>query len=354
MIRVLVVDDSRVSREFLQYVLGSDPEIEIAGTAANGQEALEAVERTKPHVVTMDVHMPGMDGFDATRRIMETRPTPIVIVSGTYVASETAMAFRAMEAGALAALPRPAGIGHPDHERTAADLVRTVRLMSEVKVVRRWRSRASNGLGAAGAIVQPGLVPDLAAVAIGASTGGPPALQSILSQLPADFPAPVLVVQHIAHGFAEGFAGWLANCGSLPVRLGVHGETIQPGRVYLAPDHYHMSIAGKRLVLSQEPAVNGLRPAVSHLFRSVAESFGGHAIGVLLSGMGIDGALELKTMKDRGAVTIAQDKASCVVHGMPGEAIRLGGVSYVLPPERIAAALLTISGYLDRGLQNTG
>jgi two-component system, chemotaxis family, protein-glutamate methylesterase/glutaminase len=342
LIKVLVVEDSAVVRELLRHILSSDPEIQVVATAADGDEAIEAVERTRPDAITMDVHMPRMDGFDATRRIMETRPTPIVIVSGAADIAEQTTAFRAMQAGALAALPRPAGIGHPNHERTAAELVQTVKLMSEVKLVRRWARQQQPK-----PISVPPPAPsaaDVSVIAIGASTGGPQALQTIVSQLPAGFPIPILVVQHIANGFAKGFADWLGQSANLPVRIARHQETMQPGHIYVAADGYHLQVANRgNLLLTQDQMENGLRPSVACLFRSVAAVYRANAAGVLLTGMGKDGAHELKLMKEQGSVTIAQDRESSVIHGMPGEAIRLQGAIYVLPPEKIASLLVSFA-----------
>ena len=339
-----MVEDSPVVREFLVHILGSDPDIQVIGTANDGEEALEAVRRTQPDVITMDIHMPKMNGLEATRRIMETYPTPIVIVSGSKNPQEVTTTFDAMEVGALAVLPRPAGIGHPDYEATARELVQTVKLMSEVKVVRRWpRGRreaavprpAETGLKRALAKVR--------VVAIGASTGGPPVLHTILAALPKDFPAPVLIVQHMAAGFIRGFADWLSQSSRLPVHLATHGEYILPGHIYLAPDECQMKVErGGRIVLTRDPPENGLRPSVSYLFRAVAEVYGGDAVAGLLTGMGRDGAEELKLLREKGAITFAQDKESSVVHGMPGEAIRLDAATLVLPPERITAVLVNL------------
>ena len=340
MIKVLVVEDSPVVREFLVHILGSDPAIRVVGTAHDGEEAIEAIARTQPDVITMDVHMPKMNGLDATRRIMETCPTPIVVVSGSTDPREVATTFEAMEAGALAVLRRPAGLGHPDYEATARELVQTVKLMSEVKVVRRWpRARRDQVARPAQARLDhaPGKV---RIVALGASTGGPPVLHTILSQLPEDFPAPVLVVQHMAAGFVRGFIEWLAQSSRLPVHLAAHGEQLLAGHVYVAPDELQMKVErGGRIALTRDAPENGLRPAVSYLFRSVAEVYGSDAVAGMLSGMGRDGADELKLLKDMGAATFAQDKDSSVVHGMPGEAIKLGAATFVLPPEKIAAVL---------------
>ena len=340
MIKVLVVEDSPVVREFLVHILSSDPGIRVVGTAHDGEEAIEAIARTRPDVITMDVHMPKMNGLDATRRIMETCPTPIVVVSSSTDPREVATTFEATEAGALAVLRRPAGIGHPDHEASARELVQTVKLMSEVKVVRRW-SQARRDPVARPAQARLDHAPGkVRIVALGASTGGPPVLQTILSQLPRDFPAPVLVVQHMAAGFVQGFIEWLGHSSRLPIHLAAHGEQILPGNVYVAPDELQMKVErGGRIALTRDAPENGLRPAVSYLFRSVAEVYGSDAVAGMLSGMGRDGADELKLLKDVGAATFAQDKDSSVVHGMPGEAIKLGAATFVLPPEKIAAVL---------------
>lgn len=340
MIKVLIVDDSPVVREFLVHILGSDPRIEVVGTATDGESAVEAAQRLRPQVITMDIHMPGMDGIAATRRIMETFPVPIIIVSGSGDPREVATTFRAMEAGAVAVLRRPAGVGHPDHEATAMELVQMVRAMSEVKVVRRWPRRAGDIAPPPGGIPLAPRSGRVKVMAIGASTGGPPVLQSILAELPQDFPVPILIVQHMSVGFTQGFVQWLAQSSTLPVHLAMHGEHIRPGHVYVAPDAFHMKVErGETVVLKKDEPEHGLRPSVSYLFRSVKEVYGGDVVAGLLSGMGRDGADELKFLKDNGALTFAQEKDSCVVYGMPGEAVRLDAATLVLTPQKIAAMM---------------
>lgn len=341
MIKVVIVEDSPVAREFLTYLLTSDPEIQVVGIARNGAEALDVVKEKRPDVITMDIHMPIMDGFEATRRIMETVPTPIVIVSGSIGATEVTSTFRAIEAGALAVVRRPPGMNHDAFEAGSRELLQTVKLMSEVKVVRRT---LRTPLGHAVAPLPVARVTRVGggfqAIAIGASTGGPPVLQRILSELPRDLPMPVFIVQHIAKGFVQGFAEWLSGAAHFPVHVASHGEAALPGRGYVPPDGLHMGVmAGLHIALSDQPPENGLRPSVSHLFRSVAQVLGPNAVGVLLTGMGRDGADELKTMRNCGAVTIVQNEESSIVHGMPGEAIKLDAAMHVLPPEGIAVLL---------------
>jgi two-component system, chemotaxis family, protein-glutamate methylesterase/glutaminase len=344
MIRVLIVEDSPVAREFLAYLLTSDPVIQVVGVAKNGAEALDAVTRLRPDVITMDIHMPIMDGFEATRRIMETVPTPIVIVSGSTGVTEVASTFHAMEAGALAVVVRPPGMNHDAFEEGSKELIRTVKLMSEIKVVRRIPTTHKARAPRRPPIAPPPILPmEIQVAAMGASTGGPPVLQKILSRLPQDLRFPVLIVQHIAPGFVKGFGEWLAGASGFPVRIASRGELPLPGRAYVAPEGFHMGVGiGPRIVLSDHAPENGLRPSVAHLFRSVAQVLGPAAVGVLLTGMGRDGAQELKAMKDKGAITIAQDEESSVVHGMPAEAIKLDAATYVLPPEGIADFLAAL------------
>jgi two-component system chemotaxis response regulator CheB len=341
MIKLLIVEDSPVAQELLTYIFTSDPAIKVLGVVKNGVEALEAVKRKRPDVITMDIHMPIMDGFEATRRIMETVPTPIVIVSSSTGETDVSSTFRAIEAGALAVVRRPPGVNHKAFEAASMELIQTVKLMSDIKVVRRIAQAPKTRLAALLPVSSPLKgTHKIQAIAMGASTGGPPALKTILSGLPKAFPVPVLIVQHIAQGFTADFTEWLAGASGFPVRVASHGENHEDGCGYVAPEGFHMGLeGGLRIALSSLGPENGLRPSVSYLFRSVAQVLGPAAVGVLLTGMGRDGAVELKMLKDGGAVTIAQDKESSVVHGMPGEAIKLGAATYVLPQEGIAALL---------------
>ncbi len=352
-IKVLIVEDSPTMRELLVHILESDTAIRVVKSVRNGEEAVEAVSRWRPDIITMDAHMPKMNGFEATRRIMATHPVPIIIVSGTLTDQVTAT-FRAIEAGALAFVRHPSGPGHPDHEAAAAELVQMVKLMAEIKVVRRRLIRGTSNMESAPAPQPAGIEftpAGVKLVAIGASTGGPVILQNILSGLTGDLCVPVLIVQHTAPGFVEGLAEWLGQSCALPVHVAADGELALPGHVYIAPEGAHMGIdRNRRITLSSGPPEHGLRPSVSFLFRSVAASLGSKAVGILLTGMGKDGAEELKLMRDQGAITIAQDLQSSVVHGMPGEAIRLDAASHVLAPEEITA---TLNQLLDYGSQKS-
>jgi len=341
MIKVLITEDSPVVRGYLQRILDQDPDIEVVGVAKNGEEAVKMAPEHNPDVITMDIHMPRMDGFEATRQIMEKHPVPIVICSASWNPEEVDKTFKSMEAGAVAALEKPRGMGHPDSEKSVQELLQTIKLMSSVKVVRRWtkgKYKTKEAQEPVKKTVQPDTsVGDIRVIAIGASTGGPIVLRTILSGLPNNFSVPILIVQHIAQGFLSGLGDWLQKTTGLPVKIAEHGDKIKPGHVYLAPDAHQMGLEKNlKIALVEGNPENNLCPAVSHLFRSVAQNYGKRSVGVLLTGMGRDGAKEMKLLKDKGGVTIAQDKESSIVHGMPGEAIKLGGATYVLPSAKIA------------------
>lgn len=346
MIKVLVADDSAVAREVLAHLINAAPDMTVVGVASDGVEAVEAAQRLRPDIITMDIVMPRMSGPEAIDQIMQTAPTPIVVVTGNTITEEVRATFESLESGALAIVPRPAGGRHPESEANAEHLLRTLRLMSEIKVVRRLKRKPAR---------QPGSAPITAnveprpfrVVAIGASTGGPSALKALLGELRGDFPVPVLVVQHIASGFVEGFVEWLGNSTAIPVRLAQRGEAVRPGVIYVAPEGVHLGVDLEERVMlvtppSRPPSL--LCPSADFLFESLARAYGPHAIGVLLTGMGRDGAGGLLKMKRAGAITIAQDKDSSVIHGMPGEAIALGAADFILPPTRIAELLTTFAG----------
>jgi two-component system chemotaxis response regulator CheB len=335
MIRVLVVDDSSSVRALLENILDTAPGLRVVGCAANGEEALQLAQELKPDVITMDLQMPRMDGYEAIRQIMQACPTRIVVVSGGEDRKEVDASFRAIEAGALVLVRRPYGIGNPAHAESARALVRTVRAMAEVKVVRRWgdaRRPAPRSQAAQRRLV-----------AIGASTGGPTVLRDILAELPPGFPLPLVIVQHLAPGFTRGLADWLAGASGYPVELAHDAQPLLGGRAYLVPEGRQVAlVSGPVCRLLEAPPEHGMCPSVSHLFRAIDPELRPATAAVLLTGMGKDGAAEMKQLREHGALTIAQDRASSVVYGMPGEAVRLDAAMLVLEPSEIGKLLVRL------------
>ena len=353
MIRVLVVDDSAVLRQSTKLILESDPEIQVVGVATNGAEATALAARLQPDVITMDIRMPKMDGLEAIRAIMAEHPAPIVVVTGIDPDRDMHLFKEATRLGAVAVLKRPESIASPSHKVFVANLIQQVKTMSGIKVIRRTRSHQAADAGTSHAApplsppVESGRrsVPDLPPrkteiVAIGASTGGPAALYKILAEMPANFPVPIVIVQHISFGFVEGLASWLNDASPLRVKVAQQGERLAAGHVYVAPDEHHMLMNRfNSITLSTSDPVSGHRPSVTALFQSTAQSYGPAAMAAILTGMGSDGAIGMKALRDAVAITIAQNQASCVVFGMPKEAIALGGARHVVPLDKIAQSL---------------
>jgi two-component system chemotaxis response regulator CheB len=339
-LKVLIVDDSAVARQLLAHILNSDPEIRVMGCAVSGIEAIRMISQSRPDVVTMDINMPGINGFETAKQIMQSVPVPIVIVSSAWNPDEAHTSFLAMEAGALTVLARPPGPGSPEFEAASRTLIQTVKTMAGVRVIRRWKSPPLSSRSASSELPErPGAF-SARIVVIGASTGGPVALKELLENLPLDFPAPIAIVQHISEGFCPEFARWLGESSGFAVQLAQQAQWLMPGRAYIAPDGCFLELGpGPSAILKFEDANGGLRPSVARLFQSACRHFGSSVAGVLLTGMGRDGAAELLDIKMAGGLTFAQDEESAVVYGMPGEAVKLGAACHILPPEKIASEL---------------
>ncbi len=323
-IRTLLAEDSPTSRDLLAEMLLDDPEFALVGIANNGVEAVAMTKRLSPDVVVMDVQMPKMDGFDATKQIMVESPTPVVIVSAAVDPADVAVSMNALRVGALAVLRKPMGPGATGFDREARQFVRTVKAMSEVKVVRHRRPPAIER-EVAGRHVAPVHHAPVRVVAIATSTGGPAALHTILSALPATFGIPILVVQHIAGGFVDGLATWLDGVSSLTVSVARDGDELRPGCVYIAPDDYHLGLAGQGSIrLSDAPPVDGFKPSASFLFREAARVFGPSTLALVLTGMGSDGVGGLAEVRSAGGRILVQDEQTSVVYGMPGAAAEAG------------------------------
>lgn len=332
-IKVLIVDDSPLSLKLLKGILLPDPEFEIVGTAQNGAEAVNLVKMLNPDVVSMDINMPLMNGIEATREIMSTNPVPIVIVSTIYNSTEIEAAIKELEAGAVFIMPKPFGPGQTEFQKSSSNYIRTLKLMSEVKVVRRNSSMPirhdSNH------IESLRNKPEI--LAIGASAGGPEALRNIFKKIEKDFPLPILIAQHIDENFSEGFASWLNSYSKIPVKIAENGEKIRKGNVYLSPGGINMSvIRGGIILLSNKIENSPHKPSINHLFKSIGSVYGDKAIAILLSGMGNDGAEELMRLKTMGVFTIVQNEGSCLVFGMPGEAVKLGAACRITSPDKMA------------------
>ena len=377
MIRVLVADDSRSFRAVLRAILEKVPEIEVIAEAADGAEAVALAARHRPDVVTMDVRMPGKDGLTAIEEIMARHPTPIVVVSAEVGPENQHTSFRALQLGAVEVLRKPAATEPGRFEREAEDIRLAVRSVAGLTLMTRHPRvrpspadrggplltpaplRPAAGPPEAAGALQPQrlrvvpagpaapeppspLLHRVASRAVGvvASTGGPPALGRLLGGLPAGFPAAILVVQHIATGFEVGLVHWLARQTPLTVKLAEQGEPLRTGTVYLAPERRHLTALVGTVFLDDGPPVRGFRPSGTALFQALAREFGPAATGVILTGMGDDGADGLKAVRERGGATIAQGQGSCVVFGMPKEAIERGAAAETLELDEIAPALL--------------
>jgi two-component system chemotaxis response regulator CheB len=347
-IRVLVAEDSLTVRQLLVEILESDPELKVIGQAKNGLEAVEMAASLKPDLVTMDVHMPVMDGFAATKEIMVRVPTPILIVSSSAIGQDVGLSLNAIRAGALMVLAKPDNPQSATFGGRRDELVAMAKAMAQVKVVRRWARQGDRAPPVARWPVSPGT--RIRLVAIAASTGGPAALHRILESLPRDFPVPVLIVQHIASGFGVGLADWLGSTCDLRVKIAEDGEVLAPRTVYLAPDDRHLGVRsnGGALLDSTAP-IEGFRPSATFMFETAALVYGKAMAAVVLTGMGRDGVEGLRAVKAGGGRVIAQDENTSVVYGMPHEAVLAGVVDQVLPILEVGPRLAALVAGGDHG-----
>ncbi|MBZ0294806.1 MAG: chemotaxis-specific protein-glutamate methyltransferase CheB [Anaerolineae bacterium] len=342
-VRVLIAEDSPTVRHHLATIINEAEGMSVVGQARDGEEALRLAQELHPDVISMDIRMPGIDGLETTRRIMSQLPTPVVIVSG-MVEREVDLSFQALQVGALAVVAKPPARTDADFASRRRQLVNTLSAMAKVQVVRRWENiPGQNGLRSANwpTVVQTRIKPEI--VVIGASAGGPGALAEILGGLDSDFPLPVVIVQHLPNEFMQGLARWLQKSAALPVKIVSHNMVLDPGAVYLAPGDSHLKIERQadRLVavLIQERGSYRHQPAIDVLFESVAIACGAAAVGVVLTGMGDDGATGMLAMREAGAITLAQDEKTSTVFGMPAAAVARGAVNQVLALSNIATTL---------------
>lgn len=333
MIRVLIADDSTLTHAVLRDLLSQAPEVEIVGEAFDGRAAVEATARLRPDIVIMDVQMPIMGGLEAVAEIMARTPTPVLMLSANTDPQDSRSAFAAIELGALDVMAKPSGVATEAFAQIADRLIARVKTLSRIRVIHHYRPLRSQPPAPGSALPSA----SRRILAIGASTGGPKAVLQLLRGLPKGLPATILIVQHIADGFAPGFADWLNRESMLPVRLARDGDPLQPGTALVAPNNQHLTVQGNRVNLQESAPLHNCRPSVDAMLLSLARQ--GHSsatVAVLLTGMGSDGAAGMVELHRQGAFTIAQDEGSSVIFGMPRVAIERGGVTQVLPLEEIA------------------
>lgn len=341
-IRVMIVEDSAVVRRLLTHIIDNDPRLTVVSAATSGEEAIASLSAVRPDVISMDIRLPGIDGLETTRRMMADRPTPIVVVAAS-AGHDIDISMAALSAGALAVVEKPVGVSHTDYAGVAERICTQLRIMSQVAVVRhRLRTTTMDRAafdGRSASLRRIATAPRL--VVCGTSTGGPQALMSLLGDLPAVLPAPMLLVQHMGASFMPGFVRWLDGVVSQPVVQAEDGMIPASGTIFVAPGDRHLRVDRQgRMRLGTDALVRGQRPAVTALFESAAETFGAAAAGIVLTGMGEDGAPGVRALVEAGASVLAEDESSAIVYGMPAAAVREGATP--LPLDQIAAGLLAL------------
>ena len=347
-IRVLLVEDSPVALTILKRIFDSTPDIETVGTAHTGLDALALIPKLHPDVVCTDFHMPQMNGLEFISHVMAHYPLPILVISASVQEEDDSnRIFQLLEAGAVDILPKPKAGLDVENTLLKQSLIDKVKILSGVKVFKKKQpsSIVNQSLGKksgqTATLLPTRYNPKI--MVVGASTGGPLALQEFLTNLPTDFPLPIICVQHISLGFLQSLIDWLTTSCSLPIQIAQAGERPKSGHVYFPPERQHLKLDRRgKFIHSLDPPVDGHRPSVTTTFISVAEFYGRKTIGVLLTGMGRDGAEGMKEIAHVGGMTIAQDEVTSVVFGMPKEAIALGVVDQILPIQAIAPAVLKL------------
>lgn len=345
-VNVLVVDDSPLIRQLITDALQRDADVRVVGTAENGLEAIEKAAALKPQVITMDVDMPVMDGLTATERIMAEAPTPILVLTADPRNQAPELTHRALAVGALALRVKPA----LDAEAEMLTLAREVKLLSTVRVIRHVRGVKKGTMTSGSYEPVPSPVPapfvgsPVGLVCVASSTGGPQVVQKLLADLPADFPAPLAIVQHINAAFSESLVSWLAGTSRLKVKVAADGDLLSPGVVLVAPPDGHLVVAQRgRVAVQKGPPRDGHVPSGSTLLESAAKAYGRRAVGLVLTGMGADGVEGLAAIRAAGGKTLAQSQESSVVYGMPGAAVARGVVDHVVHGDELAAALVRLA-----------
>ncbi len=344
-IRVILVEDSSIALTILKRILDSSPEIEVVGTASTGVEGLDLIPKVNPDVICTDLHMPKMNGLEFTKEVMASYPRPILVISASVLEDDVENIFNLLEAGAVDIFPKPRSGQLQDYESMQQPLINKIKVLSGIKVF--TRRKHSSTIQKPQTLIQNVEINNypkhkkhihpFKIVGIGASTGGPQALSEIFSQLPKDFPLPIICVQHISQGFLQGFIDWLSNNCLLPIEIAKSGLYPKPGKIYFPLEGHHLQISPTgSFMCSKSPPVLGHRPSVTVTFKSLASYYGKGVIGILLTGMGKDGAEGLLKISESGGFTIAQNEATSIVFGMPHEAIKLGAADEILPIEQIA------------------